>query len=554
MSFALNETTHTYYTNADAAINSISTSEDVISSFHAADSEVQSLFEYDEETANSLNDQLNKDGYSGYVSSAGSCRRAARQADSAFEDAKDSYNAEVGTYNEQETLFNDLGNDITNYNSSLSTIEGQISANENMQGNEDIVASLKERKAEIETVIQGLQEQQTTAQAAMDEAEAAGDEAESNAAGIGENGGSIKSNADSIAQQAQEAAQEAQNDNNGSTGAGAGSDGDSGSSDDGSQDGGSSYVSTTCSTDDDTEDTNTDTDADTTTIITDVVSGEDEETSTYETVKDALTPQEQPAAQNETPDETSFSTDEEQSPSSAYGKQEDIETRIENNETTDVEMADYIINDIFEGESLMMNTSELTGMDASDAVEAAAETYTTSLYSSSVYKSNVSTNTDTATVEENQEAIGDFMGVYGETASRVDAPNVEFLSLTDSSNWANAQEFCARLNDGEYILTREIEKTTAVIENIEVATSQTEIEEEETSETEGEELLGDLEDVITEDETIADNDNDDVLTQNEYNDMENFFSNTDDVAAYYQEMVDDAKKYGIYADENAIAA
>lgn len=569
-------TEHNYYDNANAAINSVSTSEEVINSWHAANNEVQSLFEYDSETANSLNNDLDKDGYYGYVCNTGSCRKAARQADSAFENAKTSCNTEVDIYNEQETLFSDLGNDITNYNSSLSTIEEQISAYEVMQGNdEDAVASiksLKEQKAEIETIIQELQDQQTAAKeartkagvnineykVAMADAEGDGDEAESAAASLGENGGSIKSSVDGIKAQAETAIQEAQSDNNGSTGAGADSDGDEGSGDSDSQDFESCASNQDiCGDSDDAENTDTDTDADTTTIITDAVSGENEEASTYETVKDALAPQEQPAAQAETPDVTPFSSNEqqEQDLSAAYGiSQEDIETRIENNETTDVEIANYIINDMFEGESLMMNTSELVGMDASDAVETATEAYTTEMYSKIIYSNNVSTNTDTATVEENQEAIGDFMGVYGETASRVDAPNVEFLSLTDSSNWANAQEFCARLNDGEYILTREIEKTTAVIENIEVATSQTEIEEEETSETEGEELLGDLEDVITEDETIADNDNDDVLTQNEYNEMENFFSNTDDVAAYYQEMVDDAKKYGIYADENAIAA
>ena len=59
---------------------------------------------------------------------------------------------------------------------------------------------------------------------------------------------------------------------------------------------------------------------------------------------------------------------------------------------------------------------------------------------------------------------------------------------------------------------------------------------------------------ITSDETVQEDKNDDVLTQKEYDDIENFFNNTDDVASYYKEMVEEAKKYGIYADANLIAA
>lgn len=46
---------------------------------------------------------------------------------------------------------------------------------------------------------------------------------------------------------------------------------------------------------------------------------------------------------------------------------------------------------------------------------------------------------------------------------------------------------------------------------------------------------------ITSDETVQEDKNDDVLTQKEYDDIENFFNNTDDVASYYKEMVEEAK-------------
>lgn len=234
--------------------------------------------------------------------------------------------------------------------------------------------------------------------------------------------------------------------------------------------------------------------------------------------------------------------------------EEEVHQRIENNEETDAEMADVIINDMFEGESLEIGTEELIGMAAHDAVEVASETFKTKLYSTTVYSTAVSTSTDTATVEENQEAIADFMEAYSITSDKINAPNVEFLSLTDKSNYENATRVQERLNNGEYILTREIEKSTATVQSIQVSTDETVNQKEEMSKTKGQDLLRQLEAVITTDETIQEDKNDDVLTQKEYDEIENFFNNTDDTASYYKEMVEEAKKYGIYTEANAIAA
>ena len=146
------------------------------------------------------------------------------------------------------------------------------------------------------------------------------------------------------------------------------------------------------------------------------------------------------------------------------------------------------------------------------------------------------------------------MEAYSETSDKINAPNVEFLSLTDKSNYEAASKVQERLNNGEYILTREIEKSTATVQSIQVSTDETVNKKEEISKTKGQDLLRQLEGVITADETIQEDKNDDVLTQKEYDDIENFFNNTDDVASYYKEMVEEAKKYGIYADANLIAA
>ena len=146
------------------------------------------------------------------------------------------------------------------------------------------------------------------------------------------------------------------------------------------------------------------------------------------------------------------------------------------------------------------------------------------------------------------------MQAYSDASDKINAPNVEFLSLTDKSNYENATIIQERLNDGEYILTREIEKSTATVQSIQVSTDETVSQKEETSKTKGQDLLRQLKGAITSDETVQEDKNDDVLTQKEYDDIENFFNNTDDVASYYKEMVEEAKKYGIYADANLIAA
>ena len=233
---------------------------------------------------------------------------------------------------------------------------------------------------------------------------------------------------------------------------------------------------------------------------------------------------------------------------------EAVQERIENNEETDAEMAEVIINDMFEGESLEIGTEEIIGMAAHDAVEVASETFKTKLYSNTVYSPAVSTSTDTTTVEENQDAISNFMEAYSVTSDKINAPNVEFLSLTDRSNYENAARIQERLNNGEYILTREIEKNTTMVQSIQVSTDETANQKEEESKTKGQDLLRQLEAVITTDEDAKEDKFDDILTQNEYDDIDNFFNNTDDVASYYKEMVEEAKKYGIYTDANLIAA
>ena len=226
---------------------------------------------------------------------------------------------------------------------------------------------------------------------------------------------------------------------------------------------------------------------------------------------------------------------------------EAVRERIENNEVTDDLMADVIINDYFMGESLEMPAAEILGLEAEDAIDKVAKSFEAKTYSNTVYTSNVSENTDTASFDENQEAISNLHIAFAEASDKVNADGVEFLSLTDKSNYENVSKVVDRLNDGEYILTREIEKTTQTAESIQVSAVETKDTEDQVSKVKGEDLLKQLQGEIIEDEEAPEDKNDDVLTQKEYDDMENFFNDTDDIAAAYKQLIEDAQKYGIFA-------
>ena len=199
------------------------------------------------------------------------------------------------------------------------------------------------------------------------------------------------------------------------------------------------------------------------------------------------------------------------------------------------------------GESLEMPAAEILGLEAEDAIDKVAKSFEAKTYSNTVYTSNVSENTDTASFDENQEAISNLHIAFAEASDKVNADGVEFLSLTDKSNYENVSKVVDRLNDGEYILTREIEKTTQTAESIQVSAVETKDTEDQASKVKGEDLLKQLQGEIIEDEEAPEDKNDDVLTQKEYDDMENFFNDTDDIAAAYKQLIEDAQKYGIFA-------
>ncbi len=226
---------------------------------------------------------------------------------------------------------------------------------------------------------------------------------------------------------------------------------------------------------------------------------------------------------------------------------DDVMERIENNEQTDELMADVIVNDMFDIETLTLNAEDVIGIDAKDAIDMVSESYKAELYSNNVYTQKVSDKTDTATIDENQEAISDFMDAFSGARAKFSSANTAFLSLTDKSNYEGLSKLQERLVDGEYVLTKEIEKSTTIAKTIQNSIETSKNSEDKSAATKGESLLSQMKEKITDDKSIQDNKNDDVLTQNEYDKDENFFEATDDKAQAFKDMAKEAMQYGIYA-------
>ena len=239
-----------------------------------------------------------------------------------------------------------------------------------------------------------------------------------------------------------------------------------------------------------------------------------------------------------------FDTKEEVDPATkALNEQKNAETKIQNNEITDEKMAEVITKDIFAGDIANTSIDELVGLNAQDAIEKVNK----NLKAQSLYAKNVSTTMDTASIEENQEAISDFFAAYLNIQDKLSQSGVEFVSTTDEVNYATLSGVSDKLIASEYVMTSEIKKATSTADSIQVTTSDvTEVENKE-AEIEGDMLLRELESVITDDADAKEDENDDVLTQKEYDNEKNFFENAENKANAYEKLAKDAEKYEIFA-------
>ena len=219
------------------------------------------------------------------------------------------------------------------------------------------------------------------------------------------------------------------------------------------------------------------------------------------------------------------------------------EFKIQNNEITDSIMAEVITEDIFAGDVANTSLDELVGLNAQDAIAKVNE----NLKAQSLYTNNVSTTMDTASVDENQEAISDFYGAYLDVQDKLAQTGVEFLTATDEVNYATLAGVAEKLNASEYVMTAEIKKATSTADSIQVTTSDVTDVENKEAEIKGATLLKELEAVITDDADAKEDENDDVLTQKEYDNKKNFFENAQNKADAYDNLAKDAEKYNIFA-------
>ena len=219
------------------------------------------------------------------------------------------------------------------------------------------------------------------------------------------------------------------------------------------------------------------------------------------------------------------------------------EVKIQNNEVTDEKMVEVMAEDIFSGDIANTSMDELVGLNAQDAIAKVNE----NLKAQSLYTGNISTTMDTASVDENQEAISDFYDAYLDIQDKLAQEGVEFLTTADEVNYAILAGIAEKLNASEYVMTAEIKKATSTADSIQVTTSDvTEVENKE-AEIKGATLLKELEAVITDDPDAKEDENDDVLTQKEYDEEDNFFENAENKANAYEKLAKDAEKYNIFA-------
>ncbi len=234
----------------------------------------------------------------------------------------------------------------------------------------------------------------------------------------------------------------------------------------------------------------------------------------------------------------------------AATKEEDglfAEEGTQKDEVVDAQMAKTIINDFFEDESAQMGTDEIVGTNVQDAIATVSESSKAQTYSENVYTSKISSKTDSATIDENREAIGKFMDAYYDASDIVHTQG-DNLSDTDKSKFDTVSKVQERLNEGEYILTKEIDKATAAAKTIHAKSSEIVDSDSKLDRAKGSDILTRLEAAVTNDETIQD-EADNKLTQNEYEKLKFMFENAKDPAVAYRNLAEEAKKYGIAGEQ-----
>ncbi len=136
---------------------------------------------------------------------------------------------------------------------------------------------------------------------------------------------------------------------------------------------------------------------------------------------------------------------------------------------------DFVHEDVKDYLSKIMETSgglfTIGDFDAVDAdaleLSSAISDMIESKMNEQVYtKSSAMAKTDTASNQEHSSAETDFTEAVLNVSDIVNTGNLEFSNITDQSNYELGQHMLERINDGEYIKTSDLEKTTSSVKNI----------------------------------------------------------------------------------------
>lgn len=162
------------------------------------------------------------------------------------------------------------------------------------------------------------------------------------------------------------------------------------------------------------------------------------------------------------------------------------------------------------------------------------------------FNGGVSANMDkTSSFQENIDASSEFFSTYDNLQEAIKNSNTP-LTKVQEAQVEKLSKISEKLNSGEYVLTQDIKDATNMAN--EIITSQT--GEKDSSETKtknnGLSILTSLKSIISKDKNVKEDSNDNILTQNEYDNLKDIFASADDANAASVNLSAQAQQYGIY--------
>lgn len=160
----------------------------------------------------------------------------------------------------------------------------------------------------------------------------------------------------------------------------------------------------------------------------------------------------------------------------------------------------------------------------------------------------VSANTDKGySFQDNIDATSDFFKAFENMQDAIGGDTVT-LTRAQEAQVSDLSSMSEKLSANEYVLTSEIKKATQTADDIAMSVIDSEDVESQSAKSNGLSILTALKAIITQDKTVQDNKDDNILTANEYEEIKNIFESETDSSIAYNNIVTMAQQYGIYAN------